>query len=276
MLIDYHVHNHFSADSHADTTELLKKLQKQRVQEVCLTNHAEWFDNETESGRGVFDGYEAARRFESIRWEIEQLQPQFPDLPIKIGAELTFNPAYLKTIEKFLREAQLDFTIGSVHEIDDFIINSNKHCHGYFEGKNEEWAYGPYFKQLLEMIEWGQFSVVGHLDVIKKYGVEYFGPFKPEQYKKPIQKALKLMKKKGLGLELNAGSLKKRCQELFPHPMILGWALEEGIEHFTLGSDGHSVESAGGNLKEALEIAKAAGIKTLSTYEKGKPTKHQI
>ncbi len=271
-LIDYHVHNHFSPDSKADTAELLGKLQGLGVGELCLTNHAEWFDESSPSGVGVFDGYEALRRFESIRWEVNQLQPQFPNLRIKIGAELTYNPKYLKAIEEFLKEADLDFAIGSVHELDGFIINSDRHCRGYFKGKTEAEAYGPYFAQLRDLVEWGHFSVVGHFDVIKKYGCEYFGPFDPEKYKTPIVGILKTMAKKGLGLELNAGSLHKRCNELFPHPKIIEWALTAGVEHFTLASDGHKVETIGEGLTEALEIAQKAGVKTLTTYEKGKPT----
>lgn len=275
-LIDYHVHNHFSPDSKADTAELLGKLQSLGFSEMCLTNHAEWFDESSPSGIGVFDLYEALRRFESIRWEANQLQRQFPNLSIKIGAELTYNPKYLQPMEQFLKESNLDFAIGSVHELGGCIINSNRHCQDYFKGKTELEAYEPYFAQLQELVSWGHFSVVGHLDVIKKYGCEYFGPFDPEKYKAPIVQALRVMAGKGLGLELNAGSLHKRCNELFPHPKILAWALEAGVEYFTLASDGHTVESIGEGLAEALAIAREAGIKTLSTYEKGKPTQHEL
>ncbi|MFH0820178.1 MAG: histidinol-phosphatase HisJ family protein, partial [Candidatus Peregrinibacteria bacterium] len=237
LLIDYHVHNHFSPDSDTDTAEILKKLEHLGVTEMCFANHAEWFDESSPSGVHTFDLYEALRRFESIKWEVERLKPQFPKLKIRIGAELTYDPSYLKTIEQFQKEAGLDFVIGSVHEIDGFVISSSKHCQGYFEGKTEAEAYEPYFAQLQELVAWGQFSVVGHLDVIKKYGCEYFGAFQPEKYKTPIVKALKVMAQKGLGLELNTGSLRKRCRELFPHPLILQWAVEAGVEHFTLGSD---------------------------------------
>lgn len=276
MLIDYHVHNHFSPDSDADTAEILKNLQKMGVKEVCFTNHAEWFDDASASGRGVFDLYEALRRFESIHWEIEQLRPKFPKIKIKVGVEITYNPKILKGLEQFLNEANLDFVIGSVHEIDDFIINSSKHCHNYFKDKTESQAYDPYFEQLGELVQWGQFSVVGHLDVIKKYGVQYYGPFEPKKYKKPILKVLQLMKEKGLGIELNAGSLHQRCQELFPHPAILQWALEVGLEHFTLSSDSHTAEEAGIPIKETLEIAKSVGLKTVSTYDQRIPKKHAL
>jgi histidinol-phosphatase (PHP family) len=84
------------------------------------------------------------------------------------------------------------------------------------------------------------------------------------------------MKKKGIGLELNTHCLYDKCKELFPHPDILKWAVDIGIENFTLGSDGHKLNEVGTGLNEALAIAKKVGIKSISTYEKGVPTKFKI
>jgi histidinol-phosphatase (PHP family) len=277
LLIDYHVHNHFSPDSEADSTEMLKNIQKLGIKEVCFTNHAEWFDSKTVDHVGTFDFQEALRRFESIKWEIEHLQPQFPDLPVKLGAEITYHPDDLEDIERLIKEVDFDFLLGSVHNIDGFIINSlHAGAYDYFEGKSEEDAYGKYFDQLLALVKWGQFDVLAHLDVCKKYGHEFYGPFRPEKWEKPIREALKIMKEKGLGIELNTRSLKARCKELFPHPTILKWAVEEGIEHFTLSSDAHKAQDAGHFVVEGLGIAKAAGVKTLSTYDKRQPVQHMI
>jgi len=84
------------------------------------------------------------------------------------------------------------------------------------------------------------------------------------------------MKAKGIGLELNAGSLHKNCHELFPHPDILKWALKEGIENFTFGSDAHETARAGTYIKEVAAIAKEVGITHVSTYKKRVATKHPI
>ena len=102
MLIDYHLHNHFSPDSEADSRELIEAEIQKGVKEICFTNHAEWFEMTSETGLGIFDYEEAVRRFESIIWEIEQLQTKFPSLPIKFGAEITFNTEILDGLDKIL------------------------------------------------------------------------------------------------------------------------------------------------------------------------------
>ncbi|PIZ71528.1 hypothetical protein COY07_04785 [Candidatus Peregrinibacteria bacterium CG_4_10_14_0_2_um_filter_43_11] len=274
MLIDYHLHNHFSPDSQTETVELLKRAQDQGMREICITNHAEWFT--MENWHGVFELNEAIQRFSDVESEIDHIQPQFFDIPIKLGTELTYSPDDLVAIEQFLGIIDFDFVLGSVHDIDDIIINSHKDEVRYFPGKSEEEAYLPYFQQLRDLAEWGQCDVIAHFDTIKKYGHKYYGPFEPEKYKRLIISVLEVMKKNGIGLEINSNCLHDKCQELFPHPTILKWALEVGIEYFTLGSDAHSPEEVSRHIAESMEMVKTIGLKQITTYEKRKPILHSI
>ena len=79
------------------------------------------------------------------------------------------------------------------------------------------------------------------------------------------------MKEKGIGMELNTKCMKSRCMEIFPHPIILKWALQAGIANYTFGSDAHQATIVGRHLKEASEIAEIAGIKQQSVYIKRQP-----
>lgn len=275
MLIDYHLHNHFSPDSEADTRELLEAEQKRGIRDVVLTNHAEWFDH-GEAKPGKFDYYEAMRRFESVKWELDNLKDDFPEMNVGLGVELQYQEEYMDELARFVKDTPFDFILGSVHIIDGVVISTKKYKDDIFPKMKEDEAWEKYFDHMRKLIEWGHFDVLTHFDIVKKYGHEYYGPFKPEKYKSMIQGVLKKAIDKGMGIELNTGSLHKRCEELFPHPTILKWALELGMEHFTLSSDGHSKERAGEFVHEALEIAKEVGIPTISTYEKRKPTKHSI
>jgi histidinol-phosphatase (PHP family) len=275
MLIDYHLHNHFSPDSDADTRELLEAERKRGVHEIMMTNHAEWFDN-GKAKPGIFDYYEAMRRFETIKWELDNLKDEFPELNVGLGVELQYQEEHMDDLARFVKDTPLDFILGSIHIIDGVVISTKKYKDDIFPNIKEDDAWEKYFEDMLKLIEWGHLDVLTHFDIVKKYGHEYYGPFKPEKYKSMIQNVLKKAIDKGMGLELNTGSLHKRCEELFPHPTILKWALELGMEHFTLSSDAHSPARAGEFVHEALEIAKEVGIPTISTYEKRKPTKHKI
>lgn len=273
MLIDYHLHNHFSPDSEEDTWAILEHAQKRGMQEICLTNHVEWHGKD---GKANLDLEEAQERFAKIRSEINEIQPHFPSLPIKLGVELEYIPEHMENLKTFVETTPLDFVLGSVHIVDGEIIASRKFAHRLFKRVDEKTAYQSYFKTLKKMVEWGHFDVVAHFDIPKKAGVDFYGPFEPEKYQDEIMEILELMKIKQIGLELNTKHLDSACREIFPHPTILKWALEVGIEHFTLSSDAHKAEDVSQHIATALDIAKAVGIKAISTYEKRVPTRHQI
>jgi histidinol-phosphatase (PHP family) len=242
------------------------------IKNICITNHGEYFNREAETA-GVFDYAEAKPRFISAKKEIESLRPKFPDMDIGFGLELQRQPEEeaKEGIKKLIDEMSFDFILGSVHLMEGFVISGGKHAGDFFKGKTEEQAYTAYFETMLDWVKNGDFDVTAHFDVIKKYGAEHYGPFNPQKYKPLIIKILQKMKAKRIGMELNTGSLHKRCKELFPHPDILKWCVEIGIENYTMGSDAHEMDEYGRYLDEALTIAKDIGIKTLSTYKNRKP-----
>lgn len=275
MLIDYHLHNHFSPDSEAETRDLLLAEQKLGIKDVCITNHAEWFDH-GDAKPGKFDYYEAMRRFETVEWELEALRDEFKEMKIGLGVELQWQEEFMPDIAKFVEETDFDFILGSIHIINGTVISTGRYKDEIFPTLTEEKAWELYFDEMVKLIEWGHLDILSHFDIVKKFGHEFYGKFKPEKFKSMIQGVLEKAIQKGLGLELNTGSLHKRCEELFPHPDILKWALDLGMEHFTLSSDAHSASLAGKYVHEALEIAKEVGIREVSTYQKRKPTKHKI
>jgi len=275
MLIDYHLHNHFSPDSETDTKMLIEKMRNMGIKNICITNHGEWFDEVTEEA-GVFDYYEVFPRFLKAKKDIETLRPKYPDMDIGFGLELQYQPEAIDGIRKLIDDIQFDFILGSVHLMEGYVISGGRNAEKFFKGKTEEKAYTAYFETLLNWVKKGDFNVVAHFDVIKKFGIGHYGPFQPQKYRPLIFRILEEMKKKGIGIELNTGSLHKRCKELFPHSDILKWCVEIGIENFTLGSDAHELHEAGRYLDEALAIAKEVGIKTISTYKNRVPVKTSI
>lgn len=271
MLIDYHLHNHFSCDSQSKTIDIAKKAKELGMQDICITNHVETFP--PEGGEGDFSYDEVMGRFPKIRKEIILAQKEFDDIKIKFGVELEYVKEWMPDMGRFIDAMDFDFLIGSVHEVDGVNISNADLCDPLYSKVDEKYAYSKYFESMMKMVEWGKFSVVGHFDVFKKGGVKYYGPFKPEKYKDQIIPILELMKKKGIGIELNTACMFEKCNELFPHPDILKWCFETGVEHYTIGSDAHEIEKIGQNFKEALQIAKEVGIKEISTYIKRKPMK---
>ena len=275
MLIDYHLHDHFSPDSETETKKAVQAERDLGIRHICITNHGEWF----EDGEGIpssFKYEEAFVRFQKASKEANQVQKIFPDMQIGFGAEIQYEEGNMEEVKRFTQALPFDFMLGSIHNLQGINISGHLHVDQFLEGKSEEEAYECYFADMLKLVEWGHFDAVAHFDIIKKYGINTYGPFQPQKYKTTILNILQIMKTKGIGIELNTGSLHKRCKTLFPHPDILKWCVEIGIENYTLGSDAHKNDEYGRHLDEALQIAKEVGIKSLSTYEKRVPTKHDI
>jgi len=243
------------------------------MKEICLTNHVEWHGKE---GKATLDIEEARERFKKIQAEIEEIQPHFPTLHIKLGAELEYIPKHMEDLKRFVENTPLDFILGSVHIVDGEIIASRKFAHKLFKRMDEKTAYSKYFETLKKMVQWGHFDAVAHFDIPKKGGVDFYGPFEPQKYKIEIVEILNIMKAKNIGLELNTKHVTSACHEIFPHPQILKWALETGIEHYTFSSDAHKAKDVSQHIQKALELAKSVGIKTVSTYKKRVPTKHAL
>ena len=275
MLIDYHIHNHFSPDSDSDTKAIIQKAQKKNLDAIAITNHTEWF----EEGEGISGRFKPERdieRFRKAEKEIKEIREDFPSVQVAFGAELQYEEGNMDNLTNLVEITPFDFILGSVHNVDGINISGNKHIDDFLRDRTEEEAYTLYFEDMLKLVEWGHVDVIAHFDIIKKYSYKKYGPFQPEKHKLIIQKVLQKMKEKGIGIELNTGSLHKNCEELFPHPEILKWCLEIGVEHFTFGSDAHSINGIARHFDEVLKIAKDVGIITLSTYEKREPTKHKL
>ncbi|MBN2087886.1 histidinol-phosphatase [Candidatus Peregrinibacteria bacterium] len=274
MKIDYHTHNHFSVDSSQSTIDLIEHAIKMGIDEICITNHIETFPQD--GGTGIFTYEEAFERFTQVKKEIDDIQKDFPNIKIKFGAELEYIEEWMPEMKRLVDDIDFDFLIGSVHVVDEVVISNTELSQELYKKVDEEHTYSRYFEQMFKMVEWGNFSVVGHFDVCKKGGTDIYGPFNPEKHKKQIIPILELMKQKGIGIELNTSGLRSNCKEIYPHTDILKWCKEIGIEHYTTGSDGHETKDIGWNIDKAMEILKEIGIKTISTYEKRIPTKFEI
>ena len=273
MLIDYHIHNHFSPDSKADTVEIAKQALERGIQEICITNHVECFNEE--GGGETFTIKEATKRFTAIQKEIKEVQKQFPNLPILFGAELEYVKEWMPEMKQFVHAMDFDFLIGSIHIVDGVVISGHEFADDLYGKVTEKYAYDRYFELMYKLVEWGEFDVVGHFDINKKYGCKFYGPFQPQKYKNQIMPILQLMKTKGIGIELNTVCIHDKCQDLFPHPDILKWCIEIGIEHYTISSDAHEAKKVSQYVNEGLAIAKEIGIPSISTYRKRKPTKQR-
>ena len=253
--------------------EIIQKALKKGLSAICITNHSETFV-EGEGLPGTVQP-DALGRFKKTKQEINEYQKKYPDFIIGFGGEIQYEDD-MQPVTELVEKTPFDFILGSIHNLEGINISGHEHADRFFGDQKEDEAYNRYFEEILKLVEWGKIDAMAHFDIIKKFGCDFYGPFKPEKYKTILTAIIQKMKDKGIGMELNTGSMHRRCHELFPHPDILKWCLEIGIENFTLGSDAHEPHEIARHFDEALIIAKEVGIPTLSTYKNRQPTKHKI
>lgn len=252
-LFDDHVHSCFSIDSDASIAALCQAALAAGLSGLAITDH---FDTDPlDTGYGVYD-------FGRIRTAVEQARRVYGGrLAILTGAEVCFQPPFTRRVVDFLGACPLDFVLGSVHYVRRELVRCS-----YFARHPAGEAYDAYFAAVEETVASGLFDSVGHLDVIRRYGLETGAPLDLEPHWPRIERILRLMIDRGTALEINASGWRRGCGGPFPLEAILRRYGELGGRRITAGSDAHSVAQVGCDVARALDLARRLGFTHLTRY----------
>lgn len=168
---------------------------------------------------------------------------------------------------------KLDYIIGSIHVL-DFQDGRGAWCFDDSRFREDYDFYGPdkvyllYYKKLQKMISSKKFDldVVGHFDLPKK-----FNDF-PEQEElifDEATKALELVKKKDITMELNTSGLRQDVKEQYPSEEILEKMFQLDIP-VLLGSDAHNPNDIAWEFNAIIRFTKRIGFKQLVHFDKRK------
>ncbi|NLW44323.1 MAG: histidinol-phosphatase HisJ family protein [Syntrophomonadaceae bacterium] len=246
MLIDYHVHALAHGEyeySLAWIEEYLRRAQAQNLSQIGFSDH-DWFEDriEVELIKGV-----AAR-------------PEFDGLMVRVGIEVDYKPEREPEIRRILAQKPYDFAIGSVHHLGEWMFDHPDYKDGFLEREIEE-IYQVYYSLVERAVKSNLFDIVGHLDLIKVWGVK--PTTRQENYfLKPL---LHVMRKAGTVVEINTGGLRKPVREMYPSEVLLRDLFAHNIP-ITFGSDAHHPEELGSGLYEALQTAWRVGYRKASGF----------
>jgi histidinol-phosphatase (PHP family) len=261
--VNYHIHNQYSSDGRGSTEEVCEKAVELGFEEICFTNHAETLSPAGDDW--ILDLVEARQRYEQLQHEIERLQPEYPELRILLGAEYEFRPEWVETLDALTDSVDFDLIIGSVHVVDGQQISGGA-VSSYFKTRDASEAYGRYFQTIDEMVEWGGFDVVAHLDMAKRFGVKYYGPFDAKPFESQIRATLEKMVGKGLGLEVNTSGVVQAPAEPYPALDILKLAKGSHVATVTIGTDSHVPTSLEQGWEVGELMLKRAGFSEITLF----------
>ncbi|OMD58768.1 histidinol-phosphatase [Paenibacillus odorifer] len=186
-------------------------------------------------------------------------------IDLRVGLEADYIEGYEEQIREILSPYPWDYLIGSVHFLGEWDITDHRQVHGW-EGRDALEVYRLYYDAVKKSALSGLYDIIGHMDVIKRFG---YGPQTPEgkaEVRALELETLKVIADSGIAMELNASGLTKPCAEMFPAEHLLQEALKLGIP-LTLGSDAHDPTKLGDGLQEARSMLWHTGFRELAVFE---------
>lgn len=251
---DYHIHSHFSADSHASLEQMCRSAVALGIPEIGFAEHYDLHPDENPRDW---------LRLESWLEDLNRCREEFSEqLVIRAGIEIGEPHRFQSEMSAMLARAPFDYVIGSLH----WVGRESIFDPAYFQRPAEE-AFALYFNELARMTACGGFDILGHLDVVVRTGFNYYGSYDPGDYEGPIREVLRNCIGQGIALEVNTSAMRRKAQVLLPGPPILHWYVEMGGERVTLGSDAHRPEQVVSHFGLALDAIKTAGLPALVQYE---------
>lgn len=203
--------------------------------------------------------------FSRIDWS--QLEPFLtsPSPLVKIGLEIGYEPGLVPAIEAMIAARSYDYIIGSLHYIDGWAFDHPDYRH-MFEERDVDQVYRRYYKLMEMLVASGLFDLVGHMDVVKKWGHRYSSTL---EYRDLLERFLTQVSLSGVAVEINSAGLRKPVAELYPAPEIIEMMFRFDIP-ICFGSDAHCPEDVGKGLDTAARIARQAGYRKMVSFSKRK------
>jgi len=244
MLVDYHTHLLGHEDREGtveDIREFLEAAVANNIKEIGFTDHNRYYEQ--------FD-------FDLI----EEVAQEFPKLKVRKGIEMDYTPGKEKEIKEFLEQFDLDYAIGSIHFLGNWMFDHPDYTDEYDNWDIDE-LYKRYFERVAGAAKSGLFQLLGHLDLIKVFN------FRPKtDVVELVTPTLEVIAQEDITIEINTNGMNKPAKEFYPSREILEKAYELGIK-VTTSSDAHRADRVGENLAEVREMLLDIGYTEIATFE---------
>ncbi len=272
-MIDYHIHTSHSPDAEGAIRDYCEQALKLGLDEICFTNHAEMDPARDDNVIRSAGQTEPLTNERLLRHHAEIMEAAAAfgprGLTVRSGIEVGFFPGMEARLKELTAGIDYDFLLGSIHCLNHACIDSSREYKSYFTPRSARQLIDEYYRHILALAQSQLFDALGHIDVYKKYGINFYGSdinYLPDDIMAAIFDALC---QNELCLEINAAGL-RRIKQFYPSSRIVKMARDRGVKRLTIGSDCHKVSDLGKGIKEGLEYAKSFGFSCVYTFEKRK------
>ena len=255
---DYHMHTPLCGHATGEPLEYAQKALARGLKEIGFSDHAPFLLR-------PLPGITMDRDELPVYYQmIENVQRLYKGrLEIKMGIEADFIPGHEAQTKKMLDEYPYDYVIGSVHFINDWGFDSPDERKKWDESDVNQ-VYREYYALLRQSAQSGLFNIIGHCDLVKKFGHRASVDMHEE-----VLKTAKVFKECGVVIEINTSGVRKPVKEMYPSLWNLEIYAMLGVA-LTFGSDAHKPEDVGGDFDKAAALAREAGYKEYVLFKQRK------
>ncbi len=191
--------------------------------------------------------------------EVQALKADFPGY-VLLGVEADYRPHTVAEVAGLLAAHPFDYVIGSVHFLQDWAFDDPRYLSEYRDRDIDEmWV--EYLQLVGDAADSGLFTILGHLDLAKKFG------YRPTRaLDEELGHLVERIARAGVLVEINTAGLYKPVGEAYPTLDILRRLCEAGVG-ITFGSDAHEPGHVGRDFHHAASLARDAGYTTFGSLE---------
>lgn len=259
---DFHVHTSLSHDGKGTVDDYCQLAVKKGMKAIGFCEHVDLDPKDVYYGR---------HDYESYREQIEEARAKHGNrLMIRMGAEIGYVPRIREQIGEYLCEHPYDYVIGSVHEIFDGAAGISEEYNALETFARYEFmeAYDEYFQTVCEMVACGLFDVVGHLDLIQRFGASKLkGELEWGRFYGVIRKILEGAMKREMAVEINTSGLRQLAKSTFPDRYVLCLYRELTGSKVIIGSDAHEPDALGAGVPVAISLAKEYDLDPMVSFK---------
>lgn len=264
---DCHSHSGCSFDGMEPMESMCARAASLGLSHYTATDHCECdqYDGSPQFGGRKY--YDVVRR----AWrEMEENAARFPALCFLKGIELGQPLQNLPAALDALSGRDYDCVIGSLHNIagmPDFYHLGNEN----FDAAELDRIFKAYFREIYEMLEWGQFDTLAHITYPLRYLCKPGEKPSFERYGDALDAIFKKLIADDKALEFNTSRLTLRDAPVLPDREIFARYRELGGKRVTLGADAHCTKNIAAGIPEALDLLRTLGYTEYTVFIGRKP-----
>ena len=233
-----HLHSDYSVDADDTINDMCQKAIDLGLKGICFTEHLDM--NPKDPAYDYFELNSYLQALTKAKTDFEN------ELLVLGGVEFNKPNCYPEKLKEVI-SSKFDVILASIHWMDEMMFGSGDLVESYATAK----IFNKYYKLMLEMVKYGDFDILAHMDFPKRYVA---GKVDITDNFEKIKEILKVIIQKDIVLEINTSSIRKGIKDCMPGREILSLYYDLGGNKVTLASDAHRVSEIAADFDFALEI----------------------